>query len=164
MTYAFSDGSLIDRSHSGLISGEVGAALEETWLSKGAEKLRSIARTQFQIFLQELRTRPDNWDGRGSLAANASSLFEASVLFDTALEETGGLHFDWVAPHVSLDESGHVVLEWWNRRKKLTVYAAPGNPEFVCSWGPNIEQQMHSDSLVPGSFTRSWRWLWTAQD
>lgn len=164
MTYAFSDGSLIDRSHSGLISGEVGSDLEETWLAKGAEKLRSIARTQFQLVLQELRARPADWDGRGSLAANASSLFEASVLFDTALEETSGLHFDWVAPHVGLDENGHVVLEWWNRQKKLTVYAAPGDAEFVCSWGHNIEQQMHSDNLVPGGFARSWRWLWTPHD
>lgn len=161
MSYAFADGTLIDRSRNMLVSGTVGTALEDQWLAPGAQKLREVERTQLHYALQELAGRGENWDGRGSRAADGRSIFEALIVLDAALQETEGLGFNWAAPHLGLDELGHVVMEWWSGHKKLTIYIVPDQSEYLCSWGQNVEQQMDSGLLGPGEFQRHWRWLWT---
>lgn len=160
MSYTFCDGTLIDRSHNILVTGAVGTKLEENWLTSGAAKLREIAHTQLHLALQVLAAREDNWDGRGSAAAQGQSIFEAAALLEAALRDTLGLTVNWEAPHLGLDEQGCVVMEWWNGRNKLTIYMTPGAPEFVCSWGHHIEDHMESGPLGD-RFPQLWRWLWT---
>ena len=160
MSYTFCDGTLIDRSHNILASGSVATALERNWLSDGAAKLREIAHTQLHLALQELGSREENWDGRGSAAAQGQSIFEAAAILEAALRDTARLAVNWVAPHLGLDEHGCVVMEWWNGRNKLTIYMTPGSPEFVCSWGQHIENHMES-GLLTDQFPELWRWLWT---
>ena len=161
MSYAFSDGTLIDRSYDGLVFGRDGRILGQTWLEPGALKLREIAQTQLHYSLQELASRENNWDGRGSLAANGRSVFEASAFLEAALKNTIDLQLNWSSPHLGLDEYGYVVMEWWSGRNKLTIYITPNFPEYVCSWGQNIDEHMHSDEFKAGDFPRLWRWLWT---
>jgi hypothetical protein len=162
LSYSFSYGTLIDRSHSGLVSGPVAVGLDSEWLAKGALKLRDIEKTQLNYKLMDLASRGENWDGRGSRAANAQSIFEAGAFLESALNETSNLGLNWDAPHIGLDEFGCVVLEWWHHRNKLTLYCMPGQTvEYVCSWGSNIEEHMDSGRIEPGKFGLLWRWLWT---
>ncbi len=158
--------ALLDRTSRSIQSGVVGSAsakLEELWLAPVASTLRDISRNRITSSILRLRERGENWDTYGSGAAHEDSIYQAIDAIESFIVEAPKLGLNWLDPHVGLDENGHVVLEWWSGDRRLTVYFNPSQPEFVCSWGPNIESQMHAGELTPELFVKKWRWLSTCE-
>lgn len=156
--------ALLDKTSRSIQSGVVGSAsatLEEQWLAPTASKLRDISRNRITSSILRLRERGEDWDTYGSAAASPESIYQAIDSVESFIIEASGLGLNWLDPHVGLDEVGNVVLEWWSGDRRLTVYFIPDQPEFVCSWGPNIESQMHAGELTPELFVMKWRWLST---
>lgn len=48
----------------------------------------------------------------------------------------------WQEPAVTASESGEVVLEWWKRGRRVTVYILEGVTEVIRSWGPSVNADM----------------------
>ena len=134
MSY-FSGGTelLLDRPNRALGVGITATCLESKWLGPASRKLRQIARNRLTYRIRELRHRGANWDGYGSLGANADSVFEAIDSLDTMIELGAQAGINWVDPHIGLNEEGHVIFEWWNGARKLTIYLVPGAHEYVSS-------------------------------
>ena len=156
--------ALLDNTSRNIQSGVAGSAsatLEEQWLAPTASKLRDISRNRITSSILRLRERGEDWDTYGSAAANPASIHQAIDSIESFIVEAPKHGLNWLDPHVGLDESGNVVLEWWSGERRLTVYFTPDQPEFVCSWGPDIESQMDAGALGPGLFLLKWRWLST---
>jgi hypothetical protein len=107
----------------------------------------------------DLKDRKANWDGRGSAAANRAAIDRAVAVLDTHALQARGARLHWWDPHVSLDEDGNVVFEWWNAERKLTLYVSPNVTEFVSSWGPDIDNNMDAGALSGGQLLGLWQWL-----
>ncbi len=133
--------------------------LRQGHLDHAAEVLRDVADTRIRFRLRELKQRPENWDGYGSLPANSESVARAAAIVETMINQAEQAGFSWVDPHVGLNESGHVLFEWWHGEKALALYIRPDTTDYVKSWGPNMETEMEADALSAEDFPRFWYWL-----
>lgn len=127
-------------------------------LRPAAEVLSRQAKSRVTNRIWKLGTRLANWDGHGSDAPNERSVQRAAALAEELITLVGQTQ-EWVDPHAGLDESGDVVLEWWNADRKLTVYVQSDAVEYVKSWGPDIEDQMEHGPLGATTFVKLWEWL-----
>jgi hypothetical protein len=152
---------LLDRVRKDVGTTAAATSLEQRWLAPASQRLREIARNRATQRIRMLRDRQIDWDGYGSAAADPESVFEALSLIESFIEQSAAAGINWVDPHIGLNEDGHVVFEWWNAARKLTVYIAPGAVQYVSSWGPNIESQMAAGPLEENQFAKQWRWLST---
>lgn len=109
--------------------------------------------------IDSLRSWGDNWDGFGSKAPEHLAIANAiAKLIEFAqLAESSG--YVWRSPRVSASECGEVVLEWWHREHKLTVYIGSNHAEYIKVWGADIVDSMEDGALVRGNFLGLWRWL-----
>jgi hypothetical protein len=113
--------------------------------------------------IQKLSWLQNNWDGFGSAKPNPVSiqLAGSSVVgfFDAATKLT---EYGWSDPHVSANESGDVVFEWWQGSKKITLYVRPIATDFVLVWGDNMDTEMDEGTIITlENFADIWNWLHT---
>lgn len=109
--------------------------------------------------MRGLKNRGWNWDERGSAAGSPLAIDRAVVLLDAhVFQVLGARNLAWNEPHVSLNEDGDVVFEWWNGEKKLTLYVGEKVTEYLSSWGPDIDQQMYAGELN-GNLLQLWQWF-----
>jgi hypothetical protein len=110
--------------------------------------------------LSEVSGYQANWDGNDSEAPSADAIAKArgflQEVFRSAVEQTSG---DWRSPHISANEEGHIVFEWWNGQRKLTIYFGPQSASFIRSWGPHLFDDMQDGPLVIEEFGNHWAWL-----
>ena len=68
--------------------------------------------------------------------------------------------FEWLQPHVTKSPQGEIVLEWWGRSRKLTVYVSEQSRDYVKVWGKNMDTEM-ADGELPGGgeLAALLRWL-----
>jgi hypothetical protein len=78
---------------------------------------------------------------------------------DAALAKVAEL--ETARPHVTADETGGVVLEWWRGTRKLTVYL--NHADYVKVWGPDVNTEMETDELTGANAADVWAWLHEAQ-
>jgi len=126
-----------------------------------AEAMKSMVRADVSRVvpqLQALKKFGANWDDRGSAAANPAAIDRAIGVLDTHALQVREAGLPWRDPHVSLNEDGDVAFEWWNGTKKLTLYVSSQQIDFVSSWGPDVDQQMHAGTLN-GELLKLWRWF-----
>src|SRR3954469_18926148 len=97
--------------------------------------------------LDELKNLPLNWDGGGSAAPNHAGIAKARQFVEDLFQQTttAGMGNSlerpeavWHPPHISANEDGDTVLEWWNGDRKLTVYLGPEEVSYIRSWGSNV--------------------------
>jgi len=100
----------------------------------------------------------DEWDGQG-LAPDSDAILHAENWIMRLFLEVAGGGLTWVQPNVIAGAHGDVVCEWWNGKKKLTVYIEDENAEYVQVWGTNIHSEMSNGDAEPISTCRS-LWLW----
>ena len=103
---------------------------------------------------------PEGWNSYDAAAPNHDAVKHALLWIEDLYAETLTTDKGWIAPHVIADAHGNVVLEWWEGRKKLTIYVYPETVEYVKVWGPDIFSDME-DGEVEGTEERRalWRWL-----
>ncbi|CAM8751171.1 hypothetical protein NCF_03153 [Burkholderia pseudomallei] len=108
--------------------------------------------------IEHLAQLEENWDGYGSAKPSTDAIKRAiSALpdFISMAEETGG----WSLPHVSANEDGEVLLEWWKAEKKLTLFVRADGVDYLRTWGANIEHEMDDGVLIAETFPGLWSWL-----
>lgn len=109
--------------------------------------------------IRQLQSWGANWDGVDAVAVNAEAIARAIALLDQMYSITTQLYIDWSAPNVTASPHGEVVLEWWNREKKLTVYVSEAQSDFVKVWGPDIDEEMEDGILSDGQTASLLIWL-----
>lgn len=125
----------------------------------------SVHRLQFRVekrCLDRLSGLQESWDGHGSAAPDREVIdwVYKNVLPDL-YEEVSALGRTWMTPHFTASESGEVVMEWWNGKRKITLYASPRGLEYIKVRGVNIENEMDYGRLPSAQDFRSiWTWLY----
>lgn len=122
------------------------------WLHLRAEKLR----------LERLAALDENWDGHGSAAPNQNAINKASAdilpqLYQAVSDGPSG----WITPHITASEVGEVVLEWWHRQRKITLYISDSSIEYIKVGGPDIDNEMEAGPIFSArDFLPIWTWLY----
>ena len=74
--------------------------------------------------------------------------------------ETKSQEKTWIPPHLTVQDGGDVVFEWWNGQKSLGVYVSPSEIWFLQSAGVNSEQ---NEGNADTQETRQSIWQWLIQ-
>ena len=109
--------------------------------------------------LNSLRNLPENWDGYGSLKPDRRAISKASKLLAKIYYQINFAHLPWKTPHISATEDGDVLLEWWNKNHKLSLYIGSRKSDFIKIWGPNIESEMEGGGFSVSNVIPLWDWL-----
>jgi len=109
--------------------------------------------------LRALRSFGHDWDGNGSAAPRVGAIDAASRFVQQSAEDVVSTRAGWARPHVSANEDGNVVLEWWCGARKLTLYISQHSASYVRVWGPDMVGQMQDGELPEGEFINHWNWL-----
>ncbi len=64
----------------------------------------------------------------------------------------------WILPHITVQDGGDVVFEWWKGQKSLSVYASSDEVWFLQSAGSNSEQT-EGDADTKAVRRSIWQWL-----
>lgn len=104
----------------------------------------------------------DNWDGYSSLAPTEIVLKHAKAVVTLLQETILNSGVQWVVPHISANENGHVTLDWRKKEKSLTLFIrAEKQIEYLKAWGIDITLDMQDGEVSPiTSFIGLFHWLY----
>ena len=109
--------------------------------------------------IRKLLSFRDNWDRHGSPAPRRESVNSAldvvKVFRDSVVRSDGS----WTRPHVSANEEGNVVFEWWRGERKLTIYVRSAHVAYIKVWGVDIDTEMEDGRVTDAGFGSLWTWL-----
>ena len=109
--------------------------------------------------INHLQSWGTKWDGEDVIAVSAASVARASALIDLIYSEASSLGIDWADPNVTASPQGEVVLEWWNREKKITLYVNENHSDYVQAWGTDIDTEMTDGVLFDADVSLLFAWL-----
>jgi len=110
--------------------------------------------------IANLVERPTNWNGFDVLKPNTGAIDRARSWILSLMEDIFKLELVWQAPHISSDETGNIVFEWWNSSRKLVAYIHPASEEFLKISGPDIDTEMVEVSAgTRAEKLDAWVWL-----
>ena len=68
----------------------------------------------------------------------------------------------WSTPMININDDLEIVLEWWNKDRKLTFYVNQSDLEYIKVWGADIDTEME-DGLInfkqDCSIGKLWQWI-----
>ncbi len=125
------------------------------------QQLAPFATAPGRQALISLQALPANWDGYGSAAPRPDAVIQAMLALPVLFNAATSSGHSWMNPHVSVNEDGNVVLEWWLQAKKLTVYVSSREMSYVRVWGDDIDNEMDDGRFqsVPANFIELWNWI-----
>ncbi len=131
------------------------AALREEEHSADFETPEALSDTLAQ--LENLRNRPERWNGHDVAASNLASIALASTWLQSFFADVEKLKQFWIKPYVTTDEDGNVVFEWINGQKDWMVTISPTEVRYL------REDATKDDEPETGRIQSSghWRDLWT---
>ncbi|GBF81521.1 hypothetical protein [Aphanothece sacrum] len=67
----------------------------------------------------------------------------------------------WNQPLGNISIDNEIVLEWWHKEKKLTIYVCKNSIDYIKVWGSDMDNEMEdgSISLNENELTSLWKWL-----
>ena len=104
--------------------------------------------------------REDNWDGYESKSPNKLSLNNARQFmneFVDAIISEGDMPL--TPSLISSDEDGHITVEWHGEGRQLHLQIEEDEIDYIQVWGPNIDTEMHVDTLHSKDYLTLWKWL-----
>lgn len=108
----------------------------------------------------DLLTWPEGWNGYDVAAPNPNAVRHALSWIGYMYKDALTTGNEWREPHVTADEDGDVMFEWWNGEKGLTVYVSEEGASYIRDWGPNITSEMDDgEASTPESRRMLWAWL-----
>ena len=143
---------------------------QPTWMTQSPttdEGLASISRPpalelQWRQMLERfdvISRREDNWDGYESRKPNKRSLDLSKQFMDEFLDVVVSEGHSWLAPLISSDEDGHITVEWYGEERQLHLQIEEDEVVYIQAWGPNIDTEMHVDTLYRKDYLALWTWL-----
>jgi hypothetical protein len=121
-----------------------------------------LALAHVKARLEALKRLPANWDGHGSDKPDAGAIELTISVLPEFFRGAAQTDYGWSNPHVSANESGGIVLEWWTDARKLTVYVAWTDISYIRVWGDDVETEMDEGTLTADlrqEFESVWSWL-----
>jgi hypothetical protein len=111
--------------------------------------------------IRSLQSLSADWDGNGSAKPIPEAVGQAVAILPDLYRAASLTNHRWISPQVSASEAGEVVLEWWNRNRKLTVYVTASEMSVVRVWGDDIDVEMDEGTLpdISNSFASLWSWI-----
>lgn len=109
--------------------------------------------------MRNLLKHDADWNGYNSLAPTSDAVLHAKKWIVQLFLEVADSGLTWIQPNVIADANGDVVFEWWQGKKKLTVYIEDESAEYIQVWGANIHSEMSNGDAASLSTCRS-LWLW----
>ncbi len=64
----------------------------------------------------------------------------------------------WITPHLTVQDGGDVVFEWWHERKSLSVFVSVDEVWFLQSAG-STSKQTEGDADTEEARRSIWQWL-----
>ena len=64
----------------------------------------------------------------------------------------------WITPHLTVQDGGDIVFEWWYYKRSLTVYVSADEVWFLQSAGARSDQT-DGDANTPEVRRSIWQWL-----
>jgi hypothetical protein len=79
----------------------------------------------------------------------------------TTFDEIITVHqLTWLNPLVNFSPTDEIVLEWWNGKRKLTIYIEADRIEYIQVWGTSIDNEMtDGDASESSAIEYLWHWL-----
>jgi hypothetical protein len=66
----------------------------------------------------------------------------------------------WEEPLINTTCDEEIVLEWWNKNRKLTIYISENRIEYIKVWGPDIDNEMQDGLIISYETLRElWEWI-----
>jgi hypothetical protein len=109
--------------------------------------------------IRQLQSWGTNWDGAEVIAVSTKAAACTTALIDQIYSIGNELDLDWIAPNVTASPHGEVVLEWWNREKKLTIYVNENRSDYVLAWGLDVDSEMKDGILSATEIAPIFEWL-----
>jgi hypothetical protein len=130
----------------------------EALRAEQAQRLASLDSTLNRV--RALRRREAGWNGYDALPPDPKAIVYADSWIREMYRDALSTGQPWVEPHVTSSAEGEVVFEWWNGRKKLTVYLSGEEASYVKVWGPDIVADMEEGDAAPATPRKQlWTWL-----
>lgn len=92
--------------------------------------------------LDKISESVQNWNRQNKNAPNKETIAAASAWLQNIFLSLRNVEIGWISPHVTSDEDGNVVFEWWKGDKTFSVYVSKNASWFVSAWGANIQDEM----------------------
>lgn len=106
----------------------------------------------------KLRDRLEDWDGHDAPRPKPAAIRHAYTWVESLYRDVRAQL--WIKPYVSSDEEGDVSFEWWNGRKRLTVYLSPKTAEYVKVEKIDSSLEMKDGFIeTPKARLDLWKWL-----
>ena len=110
--------------------------------------------------LKEMLSWSENWDGHGSAQPSKEAILDAARWIGRFNGIAVATRHPIPKPHISADEEGAVVFEWWGGGRKLTLYFTGERVEFVRVWGPDMDNEMQEGTVTrPERAVAMLQWL-----
>ena len=104
--------------------------------------------------------RKDNWDGYESKSPNKLSLNNARQFMNEFVDAIVSEGEVPLTPSlISSDEDGHITVEWHGEGRQLHLQIEEDEIDYIQVWGPNIDTEMHVDTLHSKDYLTLWKWL-----
>jgi hypothetical protein len=92
--------------------------------------------------------------------ATAESLATTWKWIEALSEFITANQLTWLSPLVNFSLSDEIVLEWWNSKRKLTIYIEADRTDYIQVWGTSIDNEMtDGDASESSTIEYLWRWL-----
>ena len=100
------------------------------------------------------------WDAFDVAFPRTESIRSATEWIKAMYDDVVNGHMSWYDPHVSVDEDGDIMFEWWNEDKALTVYVSAEGARYIKGWGLDAETDMEDgEDPTPEMRRELWAWL-----
>ena len=110
---------------------------------------------RFEVIAQ----REDNWDGYESKSPNKLSLDHARQFMREFFDVVVSEELSWLTPLISSDEDGYITVAWHGEGRQLHLQIEENEVDYIQVWGPNIDTEMHVDTLYSKDYLMFWKWL-----
>ena len=87
------------------------------------------------------------------------SLDQATHFIDEFLNTVVSEGHSWITPLISSDEDGNISVEWYGEERQLHFQIEEKTVVYIQVWGPNIETEMHVETLRSKDYLKIWKWL-----
>jgi hypothetical protein len=135
------------------------ASLYQRRFAKAVQQDPYVLATQpTKLALERLRLLVADWDGFESEQPNHDAI---SLAIQSLPDLVRGAEkvAEWSLPHVSANEDGEVIMEWWLGHKKLTIFVGPTKMDYLFTWGDRIDQDMVDGEFLTEAFPALWAQL-----
>ena len=91
---------------------------------------------------------------------NETALDKTNILINKIYDVATNNNFWWDKPFADVTENQEIVLEWWNQRKKITIYVDKETIDFLKVWDTDMENKMEDGFInLADDLTDFWGWI-----